>query len=186
MRRDRELAFHAAEDPTPPDSHTVPDADEPRDAARHVVALFCPKAPERLSDGIARSPPARDVDSTERSHGLDGAREGLPAYPFLETDGLGAVRRPSRRRSCGLEQVRAECGLDDGRGMSFGHAIGHREVHGDIAEPPSLGRAGSAARPRPSRGPRLGLGPGMRSAPGPSGSAPGLAGPPRTRALRPV
>ena len=141
MRRDRELAFHAAEDPTPPDPHTVPDAAEPRDAARHVVAPARPKGPERLSDGIARSPPARDV-----------------------------------------EQVRAECGLDDGRGMSFGHAIGHR----DIAEPPSLGRAGSLARPRPSTGPRLGLGPGMRSAPGPSRSAPDPAGPPRTRALRPV
>ena len=88
MRRDRELAFHAAEDPTPPDSDTVPDADEPRDAAQHVVAPARPKGPKRLSDGIARSPPARDVDSTERSNGLDGAREGLSAYPFLETDGL--------------------------------------------------------------------------------------------------
>lgn len=87
MRGDRELSTDAAEDPTPPDSHTVPDADEPRNAARHVVARVRPKGPERLSDGIARTPPARYVDSTVRAHGLDGAREGLPSYPFLETAG---------------------------------------------------------------------------------------------------
>ena len=50
MRRDRELAFHGAEDLSPSDSHTVPDADEARDAARHVVARVRPKGPERMFD----------------------------------------------------------------------------------------------------------------------------------------
>lgn len=50
LRRDRELAFYGAEDLTPSHFYRQHDADEARDAARHVVARVLPHVPPLSSE----------------------------------------------------------------------------------------------------------------------------------------